>query len=357
MAAVRNRKLPARLLARFELACAALLLLAASLFAQEQKQAAPPTLTPAEAKDHVGKQATVCGRVYDTIQFFCLTRYKHCESVAVRLGELHKRFAGVKPTQPHFYFVYLLYVDESGDGGLAAGSSKHLVLAGAAMHEGQWKSLNSAVDTVQHKHFPQAGSPVEFHASEIRNRRKAFGRMLPAQRNQIMGDVYGIISNHGRGLVLFAAVIDKPALMYKYQGKVDPYERAFEGLCTMFNFFLQRMQRRTGAVLRGIVVFDEARPSLTKHIRSLLAQFQAGGTRWAQMTNLIETAFFFDSRTSRLMQISDFSAYAVYRWYEANDDTYLRLIHHKLDRVGQKIHGLKCYPLESTKTWPPKKTP
>lgn len=248
--------------------------------------------------------------------------------------------------------MYLLYVDESGDGGLAAGSSGHLVLAGAAMHEGQWKRLSAALDAIQQKHFPQAGSPVEFHASEIRNRRKAFGWMLPARRNQIMDEVYGVISNHRRGLVLFAAVVDKQALMYKYGGKVDPYDRGFESLCTMFNFFLRRIQRRTEAVLRGIVVFDESRPTLMKHIRSLLAQFQAGGTRWAQMTNLIETAFFFDSRTSRLMQIADFAAYAVYRWYEANDDTYLQLIHHKFDRVGSKIHGLKCYPLESTKTYP-----
>ena len=30
-----------------------------------------------------------------------------------------------------------------------------------------------------------------------------------------------------------------------------------------------------------------------------------------------ETAFFFDSRNSRLMQVADFASYAVYRWYEA----------------------------------------
>lgn len=40
------------------------LLVAATLLAQsESKPAEPKTLTAAEAKDHVGKQATVCGRV------------------------------------------------------------------------------------------------------------------------------------------------------------------------------------------------------------------------------------------------------------------------------------------------------
>lgn len=248
--------------------------------------------------------------------------------------------------------MYILYVDESGDGGLHPSSSRHLVLAGAAMHEGQWKKLSNSLDTLQQTYFPQAGNPVEFHASDIRSRRKAFRHLPIEQRNRMITDVYGTISNARQGLVVFGAVIEKQGLMYKYAGRVDPYDRAFEGLCTMFNFFLKRMEKKTGNVLRGIVVFDESRPSLTKQIRKLLAQFQAGGTRWASMTNLIETAFFFDSRSSRLMQVADFVAYAVYRWYEASDSTYIELIHHKFDREGKKVHGLKCYPLESTKMYP-----
>ncbi len=53
------------------------------------------------------------------------------------------------------------------------------------------------------------------------------------------------------------------------------------------------------------------------------------------------------------MQIADFAAYAVYRWYEADDNSYLKLIYHKFDKQGSKLHGLKCYPLESTKNFQP----
>ena len=49
------------------------------------------------------------------------------------------------------------------------------------------------------------------------------------------------------------------------------------------------------------------------------------------------------------MQLADFAAYAVFRWYEANDDTYLKAILRKFDKQGNKLHGLKCYPLASTK--------
>jgi len=246
--------------------------------------------------------------------------------------------------------MHILYVDESGDGGLAPGSSRHLVLCGAAMHEGQWRRLTRQLDEIQTANFPTAGAFLEFHASEMRTGSRCFRGLPRPARTSAIQRVYDVIS-HGMGLTLFAAVVDKPAFVAKYEGRVDPYRGAFEGLSTMFDFFLKRKQKQSERVGRGIVVFDEARPSLSREIRRLLAEFQAGGTRWAALGCIIETAFFFDSRSSRLMQIADFAAYAVYRWYEHGDDTYLKRINNKFDRQGSKLHGLKCYPLESTKTY------
>ena len=56
-------------------------------------------------------------------------------------------------------------------------------------------------------------------------------------------------------------------------------------------------------------------------------------------------------RSSRLMQIADFAAYAVYRWYEHEDGSYLSVMQGKFDHEGRRLHGLKCYPLESTKAY------
>jgi hypothetical protein len=253
-------------------------------------------------------------------------------------------------TRSAAFFVYVLYIDESGDGGNNPGSSDHLVLAGAAMHEGHWRKLSADLDAIQLKYFPQAGSNVEFHASDLRSGRGAFRGMPQLDRNKIMVEIYAAIGKSR--LTLFAAIIEKQSLAIKYKGAVDPYSIAFEGLCTMFNYFLRRVQSQTRSVLRGIVVLDECRPSLSKQIRVLLANFQASGTQWAPMTNLIETAFFFDSRNSRLMQIADFTSYAVYRWYEAGDNTYLKIINHKFDHEKLKVHGLKCYPMHCTKYLP-----
>lgn len=218
------------------------------------------------------------------------------------------------------------------------------------MHEGQWRGLTMQLDDIQVRNFPTAGAFLEFHASEMRTGARSFRGLPRPARDQAIREVYEVISK-ARGLTLFAAVIDKAAFRTKYLGRVEVYRGAFEGLSTMFDFFLKRKQRESERVVRGIVVFDEARPTLTREIRRLLAEFQASGTRWAPLGCIIETAFFFDSRSSRLMQIADFAAYAVYRWYEHGDGTYLNLIQHKFDRQGRRLHGLKCYPLESTKVY------
>lgn len=110
-----------------------------------------------------------------------------------------------------FLLMYILYIDESGDGGYSPGSSRHLVLAGVAMHEGQWKRLVKLLDDIQSKNLPQAGGVVEFHACDLRGGRKAFRGLPRATRTQVMNDVYGVISTAQKGLTLFAAVIDKPA--------------------------------------------------------------------------------------------------------------------------------------------------
>lgn len=275
--------------------------------------------------------------------------------MVLRLGELPCGSSGHSRSAAFFLpgVMYILYIDESGDGGTNPGSSRHLVLAGVAIHEGQWRGLTQKLDAIQDSYFPQSGSPIEFHASVIRGGRDIWRALPKTKRLALTNDVYSVIAQvSGQRMVLFSAVIEKSSLVKKYGGRVEPYEQAFEGICTMFNLFLRKVQAKQGSVQRGIIVFDEARPSLSRQIRTLLAKFQAGGSRWTTINSLVETVFFFDSRTSRIMQLADFTAHAVYRWYESGDSQNLEVIKHKFDREGSKLHGLKCYPLECTRACP-----
>lgn len=270
----------------------------------------------------------------------------------MRLGEPPTRLAGVN-TRSAAFFMHVLYVDESGDGGVSIGPSKHLVLAGAAMHEAKWKSLTDSMDAAQLLHFPNAGGTLELHAAPLRAGRGDFRAIPKNMRFDALNDIYGRIAAVRTGLTLFASVVDKGAFLSQYRGRVDPYAGAFEGLCTMFNLFLRRLQKKLKRPERGIIVIDQSSPALAAQLRNLLARFQASGTHWEKLSQIIETPFFFDSKTSRMMQIADFTAYAVYRWYENGGDSYLARIHSRFDKETHKVHGLKCYPLACTRAFPP----
>jgi len=156
--------------------------------------------------------------------------------------------------------MHILYVDESGDGGTSAGSTKHLVLTGAAMHEAKWKFLTETMDAAQMLYFPQAGSTLELHAAPLRAGRKEFRGVPKRQRYVALDDVYTRIGSVRNGLTLFSCVVDKNAFLTQYRGRVDPYAGAFEGLCTMFNLFLRHLQKKAGRAERGIIVIDESSP-------------------------------------------------------------------------------------------------
>ena len=56
--------------------------------------------------------------------------------------------------------------------------------------------------------------------------------------------------------------------------------------------------------------------------------------------NMAEVPLFVDSRASRLVQLADHVAYAVFRRYESGDASFLDPILPRFDEEDGKLHGL-----------------
>ncbi|MBV8088770.1 MAG: DUF3800 domain-containing protein, partial [Alphaproteobacteria bacterium] len=56
--------------------------------------------------------------------------------------------------------------------------------------------------------------------------------------------------------------------------------------------------------------------------------------------NLAEVPLFTDSRSSRLVQLADHVAFAMFRSYEHSDHQYFDIIRHRFDQEGSIVHGL-----------------
>lgn len=68
--------------------------------------------------------------------------------------------------------------------------------------------------------------------------------------------------------------------------------------------------------------------------------FKYEGHTWGKTSNYAEVPVFLDSKASRLIQLADLVAYAIFRKYEACDDSFFNEIRHCFDSEGGVNHGL-----------------
>lgn len=115
-------------------------------------------------------------------------------------------------------------------------------------------------------------------------------------------------------------------------------EIAFEELCSRFDLQLKRIFAVEKNPQRGLIVLDES--SYETSLQNLAHNFRQIGTHGGTIANLAEVPLFVDSRASRLVQLADHVAYAVFRRYEAKDTTFLDIILNKFDSGNGKLHGL-----------------
>jgi hypothetical protein len=216
--------------------------------------------------------------------------------------------------------VYLLYVDESGDDGLRG--SKHLILTGAALFEGQWMNIHNDIQALLARYSTGLALPFsEIHCSAIRAGKGEFSRIPKAQRLQLVLDAgqlcAGLLPSELRA---FSVIIDKAYWRANNPGagKNDLYLYAFEDLTSRFDLFLRR-RFSSGNPSKGMVIVDPSKSPLSNALKQSYKEFRVNGNRWSRIRNLIETLLFLPSHESPGVQVADVASYAVWRQAEMAD--------------------------------------
>ena len=227
--------------------------------------------------------------------------------------------------------MYLLYLDDAGSP--PNKSEEYFVIGGIAVFERQAYGLSKQLDEVVREFEPDKPDDVELHASEVFSGREPPWKSLDrAQRIRVLKQVLEVLGQRTDSTCAFACAVHKPS----FPGR-DPMEIAFEDVCQRFDLFLHRMYR-SGDSQRGLIIFDQS--AFQGRLRELARTFRTVGTRWRVLKKLAETPLFIESKASRLMQLADHVAYAVFRRYNAGDSSYLDVIAHRFDEDQGRIHGL-----------------
>lgn len=229
--------------------------------------------------------------------------------------------------------MYIFYLDDSGS--VPNPQEENFVLGGISVYEHDTYFFTQQLDVLAATIDSSDPQSVEFHASEIFSGRTPPWNKISNKEDRIKiikKILQIVVSSYGRN-VAFACVVHKPSY-----SKLDPIEIAFEDLCSRFNLHLARLYTTSREQQKGIIVFDEN--SHETSLQKLANKFRCSGTRWGAIRDLAEVPLFVNSKASRLIQIADHIAYAVFRRYEAKDTSYLDIILPKFDASGGIIHGL-----------------
>ncbi len=223
--------------------------------------------------------------------------------------------------------MHLCYLDESGEG-------SPFVLAGFSTFERNTFFLAEELDDLASVLFPDANEPVVFHASEFgafdkSDVQPALLAMTKHARIDAIHAVYDRIAT--MRLRLFAVVVE--------DGFLDehPYTHCLEQIVARFDLMLSRLHR-AGDTQRGLVVVADSR--FRKELSSNARQIWASGHSWGQLRNMADVPFFVPASSSRLLQLADFVANAVYRRYARSDARAFDKIAHLFDQDDGQLHGL-----------------
>jgi hypothetical protein len=232
--------------------------------------------------------------------------------------------------------VYLLYCDESGD--LGDPSVDAFVVAGIAVHEDAVRPLAGEVQGIMRQYLGRDLAPeIELHGSPMRTGNGAWKNITVKKR---IGLYYRLLETIGKWshdatgskVEAFATVVDR-------DHSQSPTETTYGELLYVFDQWL-RDGRRAGNPHNGVLVADRSRYERT--LRAWVEVARAFKGRPAQdprrLHALVETPFFVDSESTRLMQLADLVAHALYRAYNAGDDRLMREIEPAFADNGRLAH-------------------
>ena len=225
--------------------------------------------------------------------------------------------------------LFLLYADESGTP--TGPDQDHFVLAGVSVFERQVHWLSLELDKIAAQFLPSDPNSVELHGVAMYGGRGFWRRVERSKRIHAMKETLQLID--GKRCRIFASVVKKSAISPE-----DPVRYTFQQLASRCDHFLAREHDTFNNTQRGLIIFDKSAEE--GPIQALCRDFKTKGHDFGTLRNMADVPVFIDSQATRMIQLADLVAYALFRFYERGDSQFRDIIERKLDYFGGTKHGL-----------------
>lgn len=213
-----------------------------------------------------------------------------------------------------------MYVDESGDVGMANSPTRYFVLSGLVLHELRWRDTLDQIIAFRKQMMTSYGLKFyeELHSAHLLAKPGALRRIPKHQRLAIIRHFANHLSTMPH-LSVIGVVVDKQGKPANY----DPFEMAWKALIQRFeNTILHNnFPGPANPDDRGMLIPDNTD---VKKLTSLLRRMRrfnpipnqpayGAGSRNLTLRNMVEDPVFRNSADSLLIQAADLCAFLLYQ--------------------------------------------
>jgi hypothetical protein len=215
-------------------------------------------------------------------------------------------------------FVYLIYLDESGNSGLNLNDPQQplFMLCAMVVEEVRWQSLEYELKSTLDRRMPgwRTTKGFEVHGADIRTGNGVFSGMPVAERIALRDEWMQVGAAHGVRLIQ-RSVRKKPFAQWlakEFGGslKFNPHVAAFALLSRCIDNYLTSLP---GQPL-GMLISDENKEIVTEVENAITALRGLEGT--LRLSRIVEKGFFIDSSKSLPLQLCDLYTLSLRKRYE-----------------------------------------
>lgn len=201
----------------------------------------------------------------------------------------------------------LVYIDETGSVGTAAGGQPFLTLVAVLVEENKVRPLDEAMKAVVWQHLGWFPAEFEYHGHELWGGTGWWSKTEPAALIEAYESVISVLGK--LDLQVAHASIDKHKLSARYGGLADKnaYRLALQ-------FLLEKIDRLDP--VNRILVADEAKEEQLRAIKMVadMQQWGGGEVPGRTLSSVIDSLHFVRSVASTGVQIADLVAFVIQRF-------------------------------------------
>lgn len=225
--------------------------------------------------------------------------------------------------------MYLMYVDESGDSGLANSQTRYFVLTGLVLHELRWHDALARIVAFRQRMRTKFGLLMreEIHAGQMLAKPGSLVRIKKNDRLSIVRHLIDELATMDF-LNIINVRVDK-------QGKpadFDVFEAAWQRLLQRFENTLnyRNFPGPANADDKGLIFCDETDEAALRKLYRRMRVYNpvpnmarlGPGYRQMPLVRLVEDPSIRRSHHSYFIQAADVAAFAAYQWYSPS--SYIR---------------------------------